>query len=278
MQISEIISICKKYSKGEWNKIKIEEKTTRDQILYGNPNQECTGILVTLFASADVVRKAKEMGCNFIIVHEALFWNHGDHQDWIADFNAYKKKANLLGDICVWRNHDFIHSGILIDDEYYDGIFYGVAKELGWLQYTIDDIHCPRLFNIPVTKTKDLAKYVIEKFNLTGLKCIGDMENDSNIVYIPSHIFSSKDNEITAYIENNNIDTLISMEIVDFTTAEYIRDCSMLGINKRVLAAGHFNVEEPGMKFFSEYLDELLSHKIPINFVRSGDAYSFITK
>jgi len=278
MLISDIIQTAKKYSKGEWKKIKIDDKTTRDQILYGDPNQECTGILVTLFASADVVRKAKELGCNFIIVHEALFWNHGDHQDWIADFDAYKKKVDLLGDICVWRNHDFIHSGVLINDEYYDGIFYGVAKELGFLDYVIGDKYDPRLFKLPTIKTKDLAKHVIDTFGLNGMKCIGDIEGESSIVYIPSHIFCAKDNEITEFVEKNNIDTLLAMEIVDFTTAEYIRDCSMLGIKKRALAAGHFNVEEPGMKFFSEYLDQILENKVPITFVRSGDAYSFILK
>ncbi len=43
---------------------------TNDMVHYGNPDKECTGIVVTCFAAVDVICKAAELGANLIIVHE----------------------------------------------------------------------------------------------------------------------------------------------------------------------------------------------------------------
>ncbi|MDO4198979.1 MAG: Nif3-like dinuclear metal center hexameric protein [Erysipelotrichaceae bacterium] len=278
MKISEIIDTIKNNSHDEWNGIKIKPETTRDKILYGNPDQECTGIVVTLFASADVIRKAKELGANFIIVHEALFWNHGDHTDWLVYNRTYKEKIALLGDMCVWRDHDYIHAGINMNGEYRDGIFVGLMNELGWNDYLVNSYEQPRQFRIPSKPVKELGKELMEKLGLSGIKYTGDIEGNAENVYITSHIIGPLDNKETEFIENNDIDTVLAMEITDFTVSEYIRDSAMLNLNKRVLAVGHFNMEEPGMKFFSEYLKDLFNNKVPVEFVRSGEAFSFLTK
>ena len=85
MLISEVIQNIKNYCKGTWAGHKIDDETTRDKILYGDPDQECTGIVTTIYASIDVIRKAHELGANLIIAHEALLWNHGDHREWLEE-------------------------------------------------------------------------------------------------------------------------------------------------------------------------------------------------
>lgn len=93
MKISEIIDIVKKNCKGYGT---IDESKTRDKVLYGDVDKECTGIVTTIYASYDVIKKANEQGANFIIAHEALFWNHGDHTDWLKDNETFKLKKQLL--------------------------------------------------------------------------------------------------------------------------------------------------------------------------------------
>ena len=61
MLISEVIEQVKHYCKGSWMGIKIDDEKTRDKILYGDPNQECTGIVTTIYASVDVIKKAHEL-------------------------------------------------------------------------------------------------------------------------------------------------------------------------------------------------------------------------
>lgn len=107
--------------------------------MYGNPNQDCTGIVMTIFASVDVIKKAYDLGANLIIVNEALFWNNGNHQEWLlaSENQTYLTKKQLLDDygIVVWRNHDYVHSGIPMQDALHTGgIFYVFAKNgIGFL-------------------------------------------------------------------------------------------------------------------------------------------------
>ena len=60
------------------------------------------------------------------------------------------------------------------------------------------------------------------------------------------------------------------------TLSEYIRDSAMLGQDKAILAIGHFNVEEPGMEYMLEWLDEAIGEKIEAHYVQATDMYEFI--
>ena len=168
MKISTIIENMKKYHKGYGT---IDEEKTRDKVLYGNVDQECTGIVTSCWASVDVIKYAIEKGANLIISHEALFWNHGDHQEWLEESknSVYLEKRKLLDDhqIVVWRDHDYIHSGIPYKGDYIDGIFLGLAKKMGWEDKLIDNpvnvidssLLCSTAYSFDHSiKAKDLAK------------------------------------------------------------------------------------------------------------------------
>ncbi len=277
MKISEVIEIVKKNCKGYGE---IDEATTRDKVLYGETDKECTGIVSTIYASVDVIKKAHELGVNFIIAHEALFWNHGDHTDWLQDNETFKIKKKMLDDydITVWRDHDYIHSSVDHNGKWVDGIFYGLAEVLEWTKYISGDTERPQQFDIPRTPTREVAQYLMEKMNLKGMKTMGDLEGYTERVYIPFHIIGPADNGELKKIEENHVDTVLAMEITDFTVAIYVRDSAMAGLNKRVLAAGHFNVEEPGMQWFAEKHLPLLFPDMKIYYVQAGDSYTMLLR
>lgn len=282
MLIREVIEKMKAYHKGEFNGEVIKEETTRDKILYGDPDRECTGIVTTCWATAEVIREAADRGANLIIAHEALFWNHGDHIDWLQEEGnkTFAAKKKLLDDhgIVVWRNHDYIHSGIPMEDgSYVDGIFYGVADKLGWTEYITHDAANPLHYEIPQISAKELADFLIERLHLNGIKVIGDLDTSVRKIKIPFHVLGDARDDIRQANEEG-IDCFLTMEIVDFTLAEYIRDSSMLGQNKVVLGMGHFNLEEPGMEYMLNYIGKALGEDIPCSFVQSGDMYEYITK
>ena len=280
MKIRELIDIIKSKHNGTWNGKAIDEATTRDKILYGNPDVECTGIVTTCFASSDVIRKAHELGANFIICHEALFWNHGDHTDWLKDNKTFQAKKQLLDEtgIVVWRNHDYIHSGIDVDGKWVDGIFYGVMQEMGWEKYLACDASRPMYYEFEDATVESLADEIIEKMELDGLRIIGRTEGNVRNLMIVSHLIGGQDNQILAMIEDKNVDAIITMEMTDFTVNEYIRDSAMLGIPKTIFAAGHFNTEEPGMKYFAKYLPKMIGNDLDITYVQSGDVFGYIAK
>lgn len=293
MKIQEVIDRIKKYSRGvSEDGTPINDETTRDQVLFGTTDKECTGIVTTCFASVEVIRKAKELGANLIISHEALFWNHGDHTDWLEeDQNKVylRKKALLLEDgITVWRDHDYIHSGLPNGKGgWYDGIFKGFLYETGLLENYVPKIGSSVQYRgMPLElrfengiTVKDLAKKIIDGAGLNGIRTIGNPDTVVHKVAIPMHQIGFADKQTISAINKNDIDCLITMELIDYTTNEYMRDGMMLGDPKAILAVGHFNVEEPGMKYMLQWLPEALeTADIPMTYVQSGDMNTFILK
>lgn len=293
MKIQEVIDRIKKYSRGvSEDGTPINDETTRDQVLFGTTDKECTGIVTTCFASVEVIRKAKELGANLIISHEALFWNHGDHTDWLEeDQNKVylRKKALLLEDgITVWRDHDYIHSGLPNGKGgWYDGIFKGFLYETGLLENYVPKIGSSVQYRgMPLElrfeegiTVRDLAKKIIDGAGLNGIRTIGNPDTVVHKVAIPMHQIGFADKQTISAINKNDIDCLITLELIDYTTNEYMRDGMMLGDPKAILAVGHFNVEEPGMKYMLQWMPEALeTSDIPVTYVQSGDMNTFILK
>src|SRR5512145_741218 len=104
----QVIEQIKANTNGHW------EKEGVDNFKAGNPNAVVTGIITTMFASYDVLKKAVASGSNLIIVHEPLFYNHVDDTTaWVKSGNqVYRKKKEYIeqNGLIVWRFHDNIHA------------------------------------------------------------------------------------------------------------------------------------------------------------------------
>lgn len=289
MLISEVIQAVKGYCGGnDYATGKpIDDATTRDQVTYGDVNQECTGIVTCIWATANVIRRAQELGANLIIPHEALFWNHGDHQDVVAENSAYQAKRALLDawDGAVWRCHDYIHSGVPLepDGSLTDGIFYGLAWKLGWLDYRTDTgavALAGRAFDIPEMGGRELAAYVVKRLGLNGTRLIGDPDARVRRVRVPMHVMGHPTGDTAELntVDAEHVDCLMTMEFIDFTVSEYIRDAAQLGQGKCAIQVGHFNLEEPGMEYMATWLPGVLGEGAPqVTFVPMGDTYQYIT-
>lgn len=282
MLIKDVIQSVKDYCKGEWNGVVIEEETTRDKILYGDPNKECTGIVTTIYASVDVIKKAHELNANLIIAHEALLWNRGDKRDWLEESQnkTYLEKKKLMDDygIVVWRCHDYIHSGIPHEGEYIDGIFYGLAQVTGWKNAKLSrDISGAVYVECDPTTPREVGKHIMEAWNLTGMKCIGNMDAKVTKIMVCGHVMEGGDsNSLIKRVDAEDINLLLPLELIDFTLTEYIKDSAELGMDRAILAPGHFNLEEPGMKYMCTWLNNAFDEHIDVNFVQAGDMYTFL--
>ena len=263
----------------------IEDATTRDKVTYGETHldEECTGIVTCIWPTANIVKRARELGANLIVPHEALFWNHGDHQDAISHNKTYLAKRNLLDEWggTVWRCHDYIHSRVPIDEggAMADGIFYGFAWKMGWLDYRCEDSPMSMDFKIPETSGLCLARHIVERLGLNGTRIIGDANARVSRVHVPMHAMGAgaPDTHEIAYADEKDVDALVTMEFVDFTTSEYIRAAAMLGHGKRAITVGHFNLEEPGMEYMTHWAHEALgTDEIDVTFVPRGDTYQYV--
>ena len=287
MLISQVIRGVKDYCSGRdpWTDAPIDDATTRDQVTYGSTDQECTGIVTCIWPTADVIRRAMELGANLVIAHEALFWNHGDHQDVVADNRTYRAKKALLDEWggTVWRCHDYIHSKVPIDEggSMVDGIFYGLGWKLGWLDCRVGDVSLGLDFEIPEMSGMGLAAYLVKRLGLNGTRIIGDADARVRRVHVPMHVLgdAKADTHEIEYADRNDVDALVTMEFIDFTTSEYIRDAGMLGQNKCAITIGHFNLEEPGMEYMVRWVPTAIgTDEIPITFVPMTDTYQYVTR
>lgn len=278
MKISEVISCVKS------NHPPLSRPDTVDVVKFGDEEKECTGVAITCFASADVIRQAAALGTNLVIVHEPIFYNDRDHVDWLAGNEIYREKVRLLEEtgIVVWRDHDHIHGGRPMKEgkPYMDGIFYGLMQELGWESYLHKYENMPLIYHIPETTGRGLAEFFCKTLNLSGLRVVGDINTKVKNVFFCEHIngHGEMDNEIISLCESEEIDALIPLEIVDWTLSSYVRDSVQLGRPRVMLEMGHFNFEELGMKYMTRWLPEKLGGNIPVHYIQSGDSFSYFQK
>ncbi|MBR4461991.1 MAG: Nif3-like dinuclear metal center hexameric protein [Erysipelotrichaceae bacterium] len=256
----------------------------------GNPEAECTGVVTAMVPTINVIRKAIALNVNLIVVHEPAFYTSEDRGGWFEDYpNAvYEEKRKLLDDhgIVIWRDHDHMHA------HQPDAIFTGVLKYMGWEENSHVDLDTGLFAHFIIDtdpmKVKEVAKELIEKIGLNGVRIVGDPEAVVRKIALVGHLFPNeyhkKDGRTGEYsvsiIETleKDVDLIIPGEVIDWTVLSYIRDAKQLGKNKAAICIGHFNWEELGMKYMRDWLSGLLENQLEVTYVPSEDMYDFIVK
>ena len=243
---------------------------TCDGFKSGKPQEECTGIVTSVQASVDVIRKTAEAGANLLIVHEPTFYTHMDATDWLEGDPVYEAKKALLEQtgIAVWRDHDHIHT------HKPDGIMTGFAAEMGWTEYVEQDKGFHFSFLLPDTTARQIALEMKQKLGLNAVRFIGNGDIPVSRVAMVGHIIGRQE-EVTKRIREENIDVAIALESLDWTTNSYIRDAGQFGMPRALILAGHINTEELGMKWAVNWLHQLVP-ELPVQFIASADLYQYV--
>lgn len=277
MKIKEAIELIKKYHQPfVWN------ENTRDKLLIGDDNIECSGICTTCCATYEVMQKCVQKGINLIISHEGIFYNYEKNEDiYLCENEVVKRKIEFASEnnIVVWRDHDAMHGPFLKEGirEKADLIFYGTMKELGWDKYLVKDEKKPLWYKIPEISAREFADILIDKWNLNGLRIVGNLDSKISNIFICEHVNGGQKD--ISIIENcRKADAIIPLEICDYTLTTYVRDASYLGMNKVIFEMGHFNGEELGMKYLAKSLLEVFGETIPVEFIQSGDGFNYVVR
>lgn len=255
---------------------------TADTIKFGDPDDTCTGIATSIAPTIDVIRKARELGCNLLIVHEPAFWTHEDSTAWLEGDPLYEEKTRLLREagITVWRFHDHMHM------HKPDLVFDGMTHQLGWEAYDISDQisdsthldrnhHLSTLWQLPSIPFRTVVSLLKEKLGLEQVHFVGNPDAVIRRAAVTFHEYDLEPQQAYIQIMNDlDIDLLIPGESVNWTTQYYIRDAAALGANKAILLIGHFNNESLGMKDLAErFLPRVLKNVVRTVYVPAGDSY-----
>ncbi len=241
--------------------------STVDTLKSGSGDIKVTGILTTMFATIDMIRKTIDLGANFIIAHEPTFYNHADNTDWLKNDDVYQYKADLLKqhNIAVWRNHDYIHRLVP------DGVTTGVLAQLEWQKYA--DATIPNIITLPATTVKEVIGHAKTKLNIEKVRFIGDPDQAcTKVLFMPGSAGGQRQIEGVMKVKP---DVLICGEISEWETAEYIRDARAKGDQISLIVLGHIASEEPG----SQYMLNWLKEKVPgvkATHIPCGNSLSFL--
>ena len=241
------------------------EKTV-DTLKAGNRDIVVSGVITTMFATVEVIKKAIDTGANFIIAHEPTFYNHEDDVSWLQDNSVYRYKKDLLENhnIAVWRNHDYIHS------LQPDGVGEGVLNQLEWKPYY--DGNKDAIVNVPAMSLAALIKHAKDKLNIKEVRYIGDLSQSCKKVLLLPGAAGGK-----TQIEMMNLtkpDVLVCGEIQEWETAEYVRDARSEGNKISLVVLGHIASEEPGSEWMMNWLKKNVPG-VPVTHIPAGNSLSF---
>jgi putative NIF3 family GTP cyclohydrolase 1 type 2 len=264
-----------------------------DGIKAGNPDQECTGIAVALVPTVEAIRKAAQLHCNLLFVHEPFNYTSPDEPGWNLDFqnHVFEEKQKLVSEngIVIFRDHDRMHA------HQPDSIFTGVIRYLGWEEYYRPDDHSVPMgfvFELPEMSVRQLSEHLMEKLHLRGVRILGNPDDQVRRAAITGHltadfggiwgndekgVWHEYGTEVIRAMEEG-VDVIIPLEIIEWTALSYVRDALALGCAKAVINIGHFAGEELGMAYAKDWLQEITGNEIPVYYVPAGDMYTYLMK
>lgn len=255
----------------------------------GNPEQKCSGIACTLVPTIDAIRRAIELGCNLMYVHEPSYYMTPDYPEWKGGYRnrIYEEKRRLLEEngIVIYRDHDHAHA------HEPDGIFNGVIRYLEWEKYqVVDEVpmkYC-FLFDLPEMTVDELNGYLMKKIEMRGVRYIGRPESKIRRVAIVPHlypgaflvekerdgIYDDFSTRLIRKMEEQGVQAIIPGEVIEWNILSYISDASMLGRDVACFNVGHFNFEELGARYAKDWIEELCGYKLPVYYVHTGELWN----
>lgn len=246
---------------------------TCDVVHFGDAEQEVKGIVSCFMADVNVVKKAAQLGANFIITHEPTWYSSWEDTSWLEENPVYEEKKKLLekGKITIWRYHDHMHA------HRPDLIYAGVEKELGWEKYRLKNSMQPH-YSIETMRLGELNEFLKKRLDTPVARVIGnpDIPVKEIGVLVGGGSLGLGDELMPAkFMTKENLDVLVCGEINEWTSCSFVRDAAMLGMNKAMIILGHNRTEEAGMKYFADILQDMFP-EIPVTFVASGEPVIYL--
>ena len=234
-----------------------------DTVKFGDPGQEITGIVVTMWATPNVIRRAAELGANLIITHEPTFYTDEEKP---RDNSVERAKLDLINrtGVVIYRYHTIMHR--LEPDLIPFGTFHylGLSGELSPTEYFGSSIFT---LDEPMSAS-EIADLFRERIGVKHIRIAGNPDFKGRTI----GACLGMPGGVAEILASEDTDIVIIGEACEFRHCEFARDAAELGLNKAMIVLGHEGSERSGMRYFAE----LLSKKHPelrIEYVECGEVY-----
>ena len=133
-------------------------------LMIGSLSDECSGVIVALDLTKDVVNQALQNGCNLIVTHHPFFFTA------IKSIDTDESKGEIIKD--VLKNGLTVYSAHTNLDECEEGLCITLAKLLGGSNLEPDGIGV--LCDVDEMPLKDFAKHVASTLKDDSVKYTGE--------------------------------------------------------------------------------------------------------
>ena len=256
----KVINIIEKLIEGSF-----KPEVTCDTVKAGDPNKEVKKIALSMFATADVIRQAKEWGADMLIVHEPTYY---DHMDIMIDTSVTRAKKKLIDEsgIVIFRYHDCMHARIM--DQVTEGELHylGLSGEVERTPYSASYI----LNSDKEITALEMAKLMEKELGIKHVRIAGSLNHKAKRIAAcfgtPGGVFE--------LLCDDTIDMVLTGEACEWKLSEYARDASLLGINKSLIVMGHICSERDGMRLLAERMKNNYPD-LDITYIECGEVYSY---
>ncbi|MBQ7789600.1 MAG: Nif3-like dinuclear metal center hexameric protein [Clostridia bacterium] len=242
-----------------------KREPTCDTIKAGDPEKELKRVMVTMFATVDVVRQAKEWGADMLIVHEPTYYDHWDIVEENKVTVAKKKLIDESG-IVVFRYHDHMHSRDI--DQITQGELHYLRLD-GTVSKTPYDASYMFTANEPITAL-ELANRMENKLGIKHVRIAGERNKKSTKIAAcfgtPAGVYE--------LLTSDDVEIVLTGEACEWKLCEYARDASLLGINKSIIVMGHIPSERDGMRLLAERMKKEYK-SFETRYIECGEAYTY---
>ena len=224
-------------------KLKGSDLNQDEGVLYGDPQAEVRGVLLTWMATVPALEAARREDCNVVLCHESFylypFWGglQPQHPAWVP--NQARLRAAAVGGLTILRIHGSLDKICIYDD---------FAAALG-LENPDPGAGWHKVFPIPETTAGELVRRVKDTFQLPHVRVSGDLAKRVSCVGLPWGGLGLDSN--ISYLESLvelGADVLIAGEADEYGFT-FANDSGV-----PMIETGHSLSENIGMESFGEQL------------------------
>jgi putative NIF3 family GTP cyclohydrolase 1 type 2 len=155
------------------------EPGTDEGFLWGDPNAEVTGVVVTWMPTVEAVQRAISVGANLVITHEALTnpYPFRGQLEQALHWKSNQARLSRLakGGITVFRAHGKLDEYNILDD---------FAAALGLPDPEVRDGFV-RIHRIEPTPMQELARRASEAAGEKTIRVCGNLDGDAEVIGLP---------------------------------------------------------------------------------------------
>lgn len=258
----EVFAEIKRASGQKW-----DPNPTDDRIIFGDRTAPVTGIATCFTASLDVLRRAQAAGLNYIVPHEASFYERYDDfaESALADSDLViraKQAFMARHQMVIQRMHGHAHS------RPGDAIMTGLLRQLGWDIYRATEVPGLPWIVLPPVPAVSVGRHIKAKLGRRTLRTLGDPARTISTVSVSAGM--PGENVQIQQLESG-ADAVLLGEVREPEVLGYAQDLAE-SRKVSVFLSGHTG-EDPGMGVLAEWLKTVFP-ALPVKWFDMADPYS----